>query len=50
MAYGEKVLDQFENPRNVGTFEENESIGTGMVVHPPVVMSCAYRLRSMMVA
>ncbi len=34
MAYGEKVLDHYENPRNVGTFEENDSIGTGMVGAP----------------
>ncbi len=34
MAYGEKVLDHYENPRNVGNFEENDSIGTGMVGAP----------------
>ena len=34
MAYGEKVLDHYENPRNVGTFEEDESVGTGMVGAP----------------
>ncbi len=34
MAYGEKVLDHYENPRNVGSFEENDSIGTGMVGAP----------------
>lgn len=35
MAYGEKVLDHYENPRNVGKFDQNESnIGTGMVGAP----------------
>ena len=34
MAYGEKVLDHYENPRNVGSFENNENIGTGMVGAP----------------
>lgn len=35
MAYSEKVLDHYENPRNVGTFDKNDkSIGTGMVGAP----------------
>ena len=34
MAYGEKVLDHYENPRNVGSFENDESVGTGMVGAP----------------
>jgi nitrogen fixation protein NifU and related proteins len=35
MAYSEKVLDHYENPRNVGGFDKNdESIGTGMVGAP----------------
>ena len=35
MAYSEKVLDHYENPRNVGRFEENsDNIGTGMVGAP----------------
>ncbi len=35
MAYGEKVLDHYENPRNVGSFDHEESnIGTGMVGAP----------------
>ncbi len=34
MAYGEKVLDHYENPRNVGSFENDETIGTGMVGAP----------------
>ena len=35
MAYSKKVLDHYENPRNVGTFDPNdESVGTGMVGAP----------------
>jgi len=35
MAYSEKVLDHYENPRNVGTFEKNDKqVGTGMVGAP----------------
>src|ERR1700753_2573285 len=35
MAYSEKVLDHYENPRNVGAFEKgDESVGTGMVGAP----------------
>jgi len=35
MAYGEKVLDHYENPRNVGKFDQNDAnIGTGMVDAP----------------
>jgi len=34
MAYGEKVLDHYENPRNVGSFDNAENIGTGMVGAP----------------
>ena len=34
MAYGEKVLDHYENPRNVGSFENDNNIGTGMVGAP----------------
>ena len=34
MAYSEQVLDHYENPRNVGKFEEAEDIGTGMVGAP----------------
>lgn len=34
MAYGEKVLDHYENPRNVGSFENSENVGTGMVGAP----------------
>ena len=35
MAYSDKVLDHYENPRNVGTFDkEDTSVGTGMVGAP----------------
>ena len=34
MAYGEKVLDHYENPRNVGSFENTDNVGTGMVGAP----------------
>jgi nitrogen fixation NifU-like protein len=35
MAYSEKVLDHYENPRNVGSFDKNDlDIGTGMVGAP----------------
>ena len=35
MAYSEKVLDHYENPRNVGTFDPSkDNIGTGMVGAP----------------
>ena len=35
MAYSEKVLDHYENPRNVGAFDKNEeNVGTGMVGAP----------------
>jgi len=34
MSYGEKVLDHYENPRNVGSFENEDNVGTGMVGAP----------------
>ena len=35
MAYSEKVLDHYENPRNVGSFPKDQlNIGTGMVGAP----------------
>ena len=34
MAYSDKVIDHYENPRNVGKFEIDETIGTGMVGAP----------------
>ena len=35
MAYSDKVVDHYENPRNVGSFDKNDSsVGTGMVGAP----------------
>jgi nitrogen fixation NifU-like protein len=34
MAYSQKVVDHYENPRNVGKFDIDENVGTGMVGAP----------------
>ncbi|HEY8945212.1 MAG TPA: Fe-S cluster assembly scaffold IscU, partial [Polyangiaceae bacterium] len=35
MAYSEKVIEHYENPRNVGTFDKSDpSVGTGLVGAP----------------
>src|SRR5437868_4352382 len=35
MAYNEKIIDHYENPRNVGTLDkEDENVGTGLVGAP----------------
>lgn len=35
MAYSDKVIDHYENPRNVGSFDKNDdNVGTGMVGAP----------------
>jgi NifU-like protein involved in Fe-S cluster formation len=34
MAYSQEVIDHYENPRNVGKFEEAEDVGTGLVGAP----------------
>ncbi len=35
MAYGDKLIDHYENPRNVGVFDKgDESVGTGLVGAP----------------
>jgi nitrogen fixation NifU-like protein len=34
MAYSDIVLDHYENPRNVGTFDGDKNVGTGMVGAP----------------
>jgi nitrogen fixation protein NifU and related proteins len=34
MAYSEKVIDHYENPRNVGKMEIDDTVGTGMVGAP----------------
>jgi nitrogen fixation NifU-like protein len=34
MAYSDKVIDHYENPRNVGGFEADDDVATGMVGAP----------------
>lgn len=35
MAYSDKVMDHYENPRNVGSFDKDDSnVGTGLVGAP----------------
>lgn len=34
MAYSEKLIDHYENPRNVGKFDIDDTVGTGMVGAP----------------
>jgi nitrogen fixation NifU-like protein len=35
MAYSDKVIDHYENPRNVGSFDKNDdNVGTGLVGAP----------------
>ncbi|STR03469.1 NifU-like protein [Kingella kingae] len=35
MAYSDKVIDHYENPRNVGSFNKDDNdVGTGMVGAP----------------
>jgi nitrogen fixation NifU-like protein len=35
MAYSDKVIDHYENPRNVGSFDkDDDTVGTGMVGAP----------------
>lgn len=34
MSYSEKVIDHYENPRNVGKFDIDNTVGTGMVGAP----------------
>ena len=35
MAYSDKVIDHYENPRNVGSFDKSDAaVGTGMVGAP----------------
>ena len=34
MAYSNQVIDHYENPRNVGKFEIDDTVGTGIVGAP----------------
>ncbi len=34
MNYSEKILDHYKNPRNVGSFETKQNVGTGIVGSP----------------
>jgi nitrogen fixation NifU-like protein len=34
MAYSDKLMEHYENPRNVGSFSETEGVGTGLVGAP----------------
>jgi nitrogen fixation NifU-like protein len=34
MAYSDKVIDHYENPRNVGKFDNDDTVGTGVVGAP----------------
>jgi len=34
MAYSDRVIDHYENPRNVGKFEIDDTVGTGIVGAP----------------
>ena len=49
MAYSNKVIDHYENPRNVGSFDKaDQSVGTGMVGAPACgdVMKLQIRVNS----
>ena len=49
MAYSEKVVEHYENPRNVGSFEKgDDTVGTGMVGAPACgdVMKLQHNLAS----
>ena len=56
MAYSEKVLDHYENPRNVGTFKtenvDSDEVGTGLVGAPACgdVMRLEIRVKDGMIA
>jgi nitrogen fixation NifU-like protein len=41
MAYSAQVVDHYENPRNVGKFDIDDSVGTGMVGAP----ACGYVMK-----
>jgi nitrogen fixation NifU-like protein len=41
MAYSDKVLDHYNHPRNVGSFDKSDpTVGTGMLGAPSSVPTC----------
>lgn len=53
MAYSEKLIDHYENPRNVGSFDEKDTdIGTGLVGAPACgdVMKLQIKVKDGMIA
>ena len=45
MAYSEKVVEHFEHPRNVGSFDRGDpAVGTGLVGAPSLVMKLQIRV------
>jgi nitrogen fixation NifU-like protein len=50
MAYSDKVIEHYENPRNVGSFEKGDDhVGTGMVGAPACgdVMKLQIRVKTL---
>ena len=51
MAYSEKVIEHYKNPRNVGSFgnsgevKNRKDVGVGIVGRPSVATSCSCRSR-----
>ena len=51
MAYSEKVIDHYENPRNVGSMDKKDnSVGTGMVGAPACGDVMQLQIKVMIVA
>jgi len=46
MAYSEKVIDHYQNPKNVGTLDKNsKNVGTGLVGLQNAAMLCVCKLK-----
>lgn len=44
MAYSEKLLDHYENPRNIGSLDKNaEDVGTGLVGAPTLIKDAKFK-------